>query len=157
MSFRHHLWLFQRVKQTAKDPHNTTTIRASVDYRLTIHVLVCIVGVNFSARESTTRVLEIKRGRSLQMEKQVTAQQHALIRHTFPDYSKRPPLIWLFPLKSSRFAYSLAMSSVCGAFLMNGAPRLLRLRKNTRQVRSAPVSLMLSGAAAVRSRSSSEE
>lgn len=98
-----------------------------------------IIGVNFSARESTTGVLEIKRGLSLQMEKQVTAQQHALITHTFPDYSKRPPLIWLFSLKSSRFAYSLAMSSVCwGAFLMNGAPRLSRLRKNTRQRSFSP-------------------
>lgn len=55
-----------------------------------------IIGVNFSARESTTGVLEIKRGLSLQMEKQVTAQQHALITHTFPDYSKRPPTYLAF-------------------------------------------------------------
>lgn len=75
---------------------HTTTIRASVDYRLTIHVLVYIIGVNFSAREFTTGVLEIKRGRSLQMEKQVTAQQRCTHHTHIPRLFQAPPTYLAF-------------------------------------------------------------
>jgi hypothetical protein len=68
------------------------------------------------------------------MEKQVTAQQNALITHTFPDYSKRPPTYLAFLTQKLSVCILISnVECVCGAFLMNGAPRLSRLRKNTRQ------------------------
>lgn len=117
---------------------HTTTIRASVDYRLTIHVLVYIIGVNFSAREFTTGVLEIKRGRSLQMEKQVTAQQRCTHHTHIPRLFQAPPTYLAF--LTQKLSVCILISNVECVWGFSDewrAPFVAITKEHTRQVRSS--------------------